>query len=436
MELGQDVELKIDYLNATGQVTGAHFVAVSGFSMAGNQSAVFFNDDGLQDGTANGLRINHLAKIESDGNFMKLGGEPRNRVVLLVAESPRTTFTLGYVVNVVANTISGFVQGVLGNLTSLTDFPIMAEGGPHSAAYSPAKGRLYVSDYFGNNVARYQVNPGAGSLTLEQTIPAGTDPISMVIANESGGQFLFVVNEGSNDLYEWDVNAPDGNMVPRGQFPLRGASRPQFIVAPADGKNVYIGSCGNPSCNGPGTINIFAVDSNGNASEISASPVAAGMGTVWLHFDATDKRLFTADQGSGTITEFVRNSATGELTRQATFPVGPGISSVVVDPSNRVAIATLLPVNAGLVFRYDSTTGNLTEASTFSTGMFPVSGNFDPRGVNYYVANVQDGSISGYTVDYNAATVMPVPGSPFPTGFGSFFDVFFDLPGSQLSPAP
>ncbi|MBI5285333.1 MAG: hypothetical protein HY874_09590 [Chloroflexi bacterium] len=87
MQNGQDVELALDFLDDSGNKTGGHVVVVSGLIERGNYRAIAFNDDDNQ-GAAGGLRTRHWAKIESEGAYMKLGGEPRNRVKAIYAESP------------------------------------------------------------------------------------------------------------------------------------------------------------------------------------------------------------------------------------------------------------------------------------------------------------------------------------------------------------
>lgn len=428
MELGQDVELLIEYLKDDGiTVTGGHAVAVSGYSRAGNLDAVWFNDDAFQDGTVNGLRTYHLAKIEREGNYLKLAGEQRNRVAAIVCESPRTTFTVGYVVNVIANTVSGFLENPLGQLIPLSGFPIPALGGPTSATHSRT-GTVQISNYFANDVGNYDVD-SAGRLTLRQAIMAGTDPISMVLATRGGQEYLFAADEGSNDVYEYQLSAGGDLMIPR-VIPLRGASFPESIVATKDGQNVYVVSCGNMNCNGQGKVNILSVDLNGNVTENQNSPVNVGQGSVSGALDTAGGRLFTVDQASGTITELDRNVNTGDLTPHGIMPVGPGGSSIVVDPRDQVAIVTVGQFNAGLVFKYNETTGTLTLTSTFTTGAFPTSGNFDPIGVHYYETNAQGGSIGGLTINFETGTAVHIPGDPWPTDPGPFDSIFVQLQGS------
>ena len=428
MELGQDVELLIEYLKDDNSPDGGHAVAVSGYSRAGNLNAVWFNDDAFQDGTTNGLRINQLAKIESEGNYMSLGSESRNRVVAVVAESPRTTSTFAYVLNVIANTISGFLENPLGQLIPRSGFPIPGQGGPRSGAFSAAKSSLYVDDYFGNNVTGYGVD-SAGGLTLRQAIMAGTDPTSVVDVVRGGQEYVLEVNEGSNDIYEFAVSQ-DGTLTFLRQILLRSASFPEYMAASLDGQNFYVVSCGNMNCNGQGKVNVFTLDLNGNPTENTNSPITVGQGSVWGALDAAGTHFFTANQADGTIAELDRNINTGDLTLRGIMPVGPGVSSIVFDPRDQVAIATVGQFNAGLVFKYNEATGTLTVTSTFTTGAFPISGTFDPSGTHYYETNVQGGSVGGYTVSLADGAVFQVPGSPWPTGAGAFNSIFVSLPGS------
>lgn len=88
MKQGQDVELSLDWLDEAGNKTGGHVIAVSGALNTGNYSGIWFNDDTQQNGMPGGQRTDQFAKLEMEGNYLKLGGLTRNRVKAVYSESP------------------------------------------------------------------------------------------------------------------------------------------------------------------------------------------------------------------------------------------------------------------------------------------------------------------------------------------------------------
>src|SRR6516162_4702273 len=71
-------------------------------------------------------------------------------------------------------------------------------------------------------------------------------------------------------------------------------------------------------------------------------------------------------------------------------------------------------------YTIDAASGNLTPVagSPFATGGNPVAIAVDPTGAYAYVANQSSSSISVFAIDRNSGALTPVAGSPFGTPVG------------------
>ena len=69
-------------------------------------------------------------------------------------------------------------------------------------------------------------------------------------------------------------------------------------------------------------------------------------------------------------------------------------------------------------YSIDRKTGALTPVpgSPFATGILPFSVAVDPMAQFAYVTNRNSNTVSGYSIDRKTGALTPVPGSPFPTG--------------------
>lgn len=192
---------------------------------------------------------------------------------------------------------------------------------------------LYIADQVDGLVLIYTFDPSAGTLSSSVTLPAvavGTSPSAMAIATVpasgsiQGPSFLYVANQGSNNLHAFRVDLSPGNL--------------------------------------------------GNLLAISGSPYAVGLSPVSVAVDPSVQYLYVADQASNQITGFRINHTTGGLTYlgNSPFNTGVGPSFVAISPTNRylyVSNYTAGTVNSALI---DPQTGNLGPGTPVTVGLQPV----------------------------------------------------------------
>jgi 6-phosphogluconolactonase len=75
---------------------------------------------------------------------------------------------------------------------------------------------LYVSNRGANSIAVYAVDPGEGTLTLREFVPAlGQSPRNITI--DPTGRYLFASNQASNNVVVFGIDPHSGHLTPTGQ---------------------------------------------------------------------------------------------------------------------------------------------------------------------------------------------------------------------------
>jgi 6-phosphogluconolactonase (cycloisomerase 2 family) len=135
---------------------------------------------------------------------------------------------------------------------------------------------------------------------------------------------------------------------------------------------------------------------------------------------------YTANNGDGTVSAFAVNSATGSMTPIGTYSTGgSGPNGAAVDPSGRFLYVSNHGSSSIAIFAIDPSSGSLTPTadSPMPSPAGPVTLAFDAPGNFLYVCNEgfadpAAASVSAFQVDQASGALTPVPGSPFPTGWG------------------
>jgi YVTN family beta-propeller protein len=75
---------------------------------------------------------------------------------------------------------------------------------------------LYVANNGSNDVSAYTINTSTGALTLVGNYAAGTGPEGVAV--EPTGKFLYVANYGSNNVSAYTINTITGTLTAVGSF--------------------------------------------------------------------------------------------------------------------------------------------------------------------------------------------------------------------------
>ena len=169
---------------------------------------------------------------------------------------------------------------------------------------------------------------------------------------------------------------------------------------------------------GSGSISSFQIDpATGALSRVNGSPFKAGRGPEFLASDG--KYVYTANSDSNDISGFAIDPATGALRPVPGTPFSVGLRPKGVALAS--AVGLLFVVNTGnntiSVLRIDSSTGTLTQLGTptrAGSGPFDIAVN--PAGTFLYATDHNSNLVSGFAIDSATGGLTPVPNSPFQTG--------------------
>ena len=348
------------------------------------------------------------------------------------SSSSAPTLAFVYFVGQGDNSVHALAEKSTGDLQSLSIPSFATAPRPVSIALHPSRNFLYVPNLIANTVSGFSIDHSAGVLT-----PIGTAlPPTPVCANvsvcsnpiaaavNSGGQFLFVLNQGSaspavpTSISVFSIDQTRGLLTAVSGSPFAFASlvapNPQFMaVSPTQGF-LYV------SNGAAGNISAFAIGASGTLTELGGSPFTLGAGATAAGFaiDAKGQFLYAADSGNNKIASF--NVAGGPLAAVGSFPAGTQPVAVAVDSTSTFVYSANHGSNDVSAFKTAS--GALTQIAgspyavqpNGSTGTpQPIFLTVDVANTFLYVANSGSSTISAFGIKSSDGTLGLITNSPF-----------------------
>lgn len=247
--------------------------------------------------------------------------------------------------------LSVFAIGSGGALTEVTGSPFAIQETsppllfnpvapfPSGVAVSHSGNFVYVGDEANNAVVSFSFDSTSGALTPIAEgcaqcfgVNVGTGPTALL--SPPAGDFLYVANSSSNDIYEFAIDSNDGTLSPiqakttiiaAGVGPIAMTTDPAakyFFVLANGGSQVDAYTLNQV------TGELTAITGAGGTVSTGANPVA-----FTLHSDGTldgNFWLFVSNNGGSTVSTYSMQGTTGKLTAlpQLTSPLAPyGIGS-------------------------------------------------------------------------------------------------------------
>jgi 6-phosphogluconolactonase len=341
------------------------------------------------------------------------------------SSSTAPTLAFLYVVGQGDNAIHGFNEKSTGDLSPLAVSSFSTVPRPVSIALHPSKNFLYVPNETSNTVSGFTVDHVAGVLAPVGTAQPPTpvcgpgvcsNPIGVAV--NSGGQFLFVLNQGSApsisaSISVFNIDQTRGLLSPA-SFTTLAAPSPQFLaISPTQGF-LYV------SNGTAGTISAFSIGTNGALTELSGSPVSLGAGATaaGLAMDPKGQFLYAADSTNNKIASF--NVAGGPLAAVGSVSAGAQPVAVAVDGTSSFVYSANQGSNDVSAFK--SISGALTQVAgspflvqpTGSIGTpQPTFLTVDVSNTFLYVANQGSSSISAFGIKGSDGTLGLITNSPF-----------------------
>jgi YD repeat-containing protein len=372
-----------------------------------------------------------------------------------------------YVTNSIDGTISAFtISSNSGALTPVTGAPFPAGTGPLGVMIDPsnkfvlvangqASGGPPVSQLFRPNsgkdrsttsatrrstgpkviaaaYSRIEENSGASRGPGPAGLALAADPLVFALPQSGGG---IGTNKGVS-VFAIDRVSGALTPVPGSPFVTAGTSPNSVAVDPSD-KFVF-------ATDATGGLSVFTISaSSGVLSLLPGSPYTTNFSSTSVVVDPSGLFVYVTDNGSDDLTVFGIDPSTGGLISLGHFPARNGPAAIAISKgatpvaylprfayvadSGSAAPAGGTPGSNNLFgYSIDPNAGGLASVSgsPFPEGFFPEFATTDPLGRFLYVANncsdpacsAAAGSVSAYSIDQAAGSLVAAPGSPFLAG--------------------
>ncbi|MGH7226253.1 MAG: lactonase family protein, partial [Gemmataceae bacterium] len=234
---------------------------------------------------------------------------------------------------------------------------------------------------------------------------------AMGLAVSHKGQFLYVANHNSSEVFGFAINASNGKLSPTAQKSIStGAGTAPLTMATSPDNFLYVLDYANNQ------ILPYSISSSGALKSLSA-PVPTGKGPVSMVVTPQITAAFVANSIDGTISGYAI-AKNGTLT--ATGFIG-SLGTVAGEPlwlasdstGANLYDADAMGMAGGVVSDFTITGNTLTFVNTFSTGNtagFPLALTVNPTVPFVYVANGANNNVSKFTVQSGGlapATLIP-----------------------------
>jgi 6-phosphogluconolactonase len=230
-----------------------------------------------------------------------------------------------YVANAISGNLSVFSMGSDGTLTLLatTSLGII----PTGLAVSPGK-FVFIGGSLGQ-VGQVEVwGLSSGTLTnLVGLFPTSSNTTPSGLVVDSSGSFLFTANgNGSNSISEFSIGA-GGILSQLPGFPLgepSGVTSPVSLIIDPSGKYLYVAN------QGSNNLAAYSVVTGGGLTVLANSPFGTIKSPTSLAADPNGKYLLVGSQSAASIEVFLLDSGNGTLGEVASYGTGGFPSSIAV----------------------------------------------------------------------------------------------------------
>jgi 6-phosphogluconolactonase len=212
-----------------------------------------------------------------------------------------------------------------GALTSIAGSPFTAGEWPYSLAVDPTGQFAYVANFGSGDVYSFSIDSQSGVLTqIGVPIAAGSHPISVVV--DPWSQFVYAANTGSSNVSAFSINF-DGTLSSVAGSPFFAGEFTSGIAASTNGQFVVVSA-------GPGAF-VYSIGATGALSLVAGSPYAAGTGPTGVSVDPTDNIVYVVNGASNNVSAYSFNDSSGKLTpvKGSPFPAGASAASIATAPA-------------------------------------------------------------------------------------------------------
>jgi len=306
---------------------------------------------------------------------------------------------------------------VAGTLGEVAEGP--TEGTPSDLAAHPAGRLVFATNQPDASVSAYLLDGATGSITRAATTPIGVEPTS--ICFDASGQYAYVLCRAANEVAMFHVDADTGALASVGRLRTRGEPASIAIgIGPAplvqEARYMYVANEGSQD------LTTYTVsDSDGSLDE-SGPPVIVGHSPREVVADPLGRFVFSADTTGLLVLSLTVDPTTGLLSRNGPPTLLPGRPrGLDVDPSGRYLFVAMRDDDLVHAYEIDPTSGVLTLIDSRPAGDNPYSVSVDPTGRFVYVTNAQSDDITRFLIEdgrfVGSTHTATGPGNPLKVRF-------------------
>jgi 6-phosphogluconolactonase len=286
---------------------------------------------------------------------------------------------------------------------------------------------------------------GGGPYTVGGTV-TGLQGTGLVLQNSSGkyltvaasGSFTFATGLENGATYSVTVRTPPSNptqtcTVTDGTGTIDKASVNNVLVTCTQAARfAYVA---NQAAN---TISAYAIEADGGLVPIVGSPYqSSGLAPIALTVDPNGTYLYVADNSSNAVSAYSIDQTIGTTTSGSLTPTGEliatgsGPMAIAIDPTDTYMYVA--NVNDNTVSAYTLSSGTATEisGSPYAVGHEPSALKTNPTGTYLYVSNFTDGTVSALAIDTTTGQLSAVSGQPYAAAVGAL-SIAIDAQGQFL----
>jgi 6-phosphogluconolactonase len=418
-----DADETIAGVQAAAAGNGANDLA---FDQAGNYLYVA----NTTDQTISAFRLN-----KTSGALTPVSGSPFAAGVALSRLSSDPSGKFLYTTDTNEERITTFVTDPsTGALTKATR--VMARQRPTTLAFSKGTTPVtdtpkaaYVTNRSSNTVSQFTIG-STGAVTPMSTASVATGANPRSIAVDPFGRFAYVAGYGDNTVSAYVIDPTTKALSPAQGTQANGGVSPTAVSTDPSGRFVFVANYGWP---GSGTVSAFTINTaSGTLTEVAGSPFTAGNGSNSITVDPTGRFVYVANLLNDTVTAFYIRPNTGVLMQIDADAVTAGTQALTVTNARPISIATdptghflYLGTACGgnWVFSIDATTGALTRVDADAGGLCGAGGGtanltaIDPTGRYLYTGDYTTlNAVGAYNIDTTTGALSAIAGSPYGTG--------------------
>jgi 6-phosphogluconolactonase (cycloisomerase 2 family) len=264
---------------------------------------------------------------------------------------------------------------------------------------------------FPSAIAMFTVDATTGLLTptTPATIaPGNSSSLIGAITVDPTGRFVYVPDDGDNEILEYAITTPSGALTPIGSAAAGPNLNTETVAVEPSGTFLYVTSL---------TQGVFMFTINpatGALTPTNPPNVLAATQPAETAVDPTGKFAYVVNNGppfnTSVVSMYTIDSSTGVLNSTGTVAAGVNPSAVAVNPSGRFAY--VINSNMTLLYSIDGSTGLLSPLGSAGAGT-PVAITFDPSGKFAY--GLTPGNVLTFTIDPRTGILSQAGSASGPT---------------------